>query len=783
MPSAGLGKLARETAPGGYIRTHSYDSLGRPVQTTDTIASQPYTLSTAYDAFSRVSQTTYPTGFAVKNVYSSRGDRLEVRDAANDTVFWRAGAQNARGQSTAFHLGNGLDTLKSYDAEGHPTLITTGFGTGSAVQHQRFAYDVHGNLKSREDFNQTPPSGTGHLVESFGYDALFRLKSASLTGIGARSYSYDALGNITNKTDVGHYTYGTGITGATQAGPHAVKTAGGVAYAYDANGNQTTTSDGRSIVYTSFNKAKTLANGGLSYTYAYGADHHRVRQSGPGHTTVYLNPRLDSGAHFEEETRNGQVEAKHYIYGDSGVVAVYTRSHPVSQPTNLTTTTRYLHTDHLGSIVAITDEAGQTREQFGYSPFGARRQVNGSDPTGLLTSSITHHGYTGHEMLDRFGLIHANARLYDPRLGRFLNADPTIQFPANLQSYNRYSYVQNNPLSFTDPSGLGFFKKFKKFFKKLFKNKLFRLAVAIVAAAVIGPLAAGYVGLLTGSPTLAALAGGFAGGFALGGITSGSFKGALIGGLMGAAFAFVGHAPILNSISSTRSGGVILHGLVGGGFARAQGGSFQSGFLSAAVAKFSRPFTRTGNPVGNAVAAAVTGGTASVLGGGKFANGATTGAFSYLFNDALADSYAKNPRTAAAAAELRRVQALSDKQFAQEQFFDLLGEPGFTQGLTLGEVIDQFDSLVVNSADLIGNARQLQALSLQNIIADGLSTTITSSVSSAADQATRIIRSPSPSGISRTFSRFFAGSAAGMIRNQNASPIVSCGLRSCAVGQ
>jgi len=63
-----------------------------------------------------------------------------------------------------FHLGNGLDTLKSYDAEGHPALITTGFGTGSAVQHQGFAYDVHGNLKSREDFNQTPPSGTGNTA-------------------------------------------------------------------------------------------------------------------------------------------------------------------------------------------------------------------------------------------------------------------------------------------------------------------------------------------------------------------------------------------------------------------------------------------------------------------------------------------------------------------------------------------------------------------------------------------------------------------------------------------
>jgi len=277
------------------------------------------------------------------------------------------------------------------------------------------------------------------------------------------------------------------------------------------------------------------------------------------------------------------------------------------------------------------------------------------------------------------------------------------------------------------------------------------------------------------------VAGGFAGGFVAGAITTGSFRGALIGGLMGAAFAFVGHAAVLGSFRGAPGGGIILHGLVGGGFASAQGGSFQSGFLSAASAKAIAPFGMTGNPIRNAVAGAVAGGIGAELGGGKFANGATTGAFSYLFNDALSDSYAKNPRTAAAAAELRRVQGLSNNQFAQEQFFGLLGEPGFTQGLALGQVIDQFDSLVVNSAGLIRNFRFQQELSLRNIVADGLSATITSSVASAASQAVNIIRSPSPSGVVRTFSRFFSGSAAGMIRNQNASPIVSCGLRSCTV--
>jgi RHS repeat-associated protein len=56
-------------------------------------------------------------------------------------------------------------------------------------------------------------------------------------------------------------------------------------------------------------------------------------------------------------------------------------------------------------------------------------------------------------MLDNLNLTHMNGRVYDQMLGKFLSADPFIPEPLNTQSYNRYSYVFNNPLSFTDPSG------------------------------------------------------------------------------------------------------------------------------------------------------------------------------------------------------------------------------------------------------------------------------------------------------------------------------------------
>jgi RHS repeat-associated protein len=60
-------------------------------------------------------------------------------------------------------------------------------------------------------------------------------------------------------------------------------------------------------------------------------------------------------------------------------------------------------------------------------------------------------GYTGHEMLNEVGLIHMNARLYDPFIARMLSPDNVISAPGYSQNYNRYSYAYNNPLKYIDP--------------------------------------------------------------------------------------------------------------------------------------------------------------------------------------------------------------------------------------------------------------------------------------------------------------------------------------------
>jgi len=119
---------------------------------------------------------------------------------------------------------------------------------------------------------------------------------------------------------------------------------------------------------------------------------------------------------------------------------------------------RYFLTDHLGSTLAEMDQAQAVLQRMSYDAWGRRRNADGSDDGGpqwgSLKNAQDHSGYTGHEHLDQLGLVNMNARMYDPLLGRHTSADPTVPDPANAQAFNRYSYVLNNALVFTDPTGL-----------------------------------------------------------------------------------------------------------------------------------------------------------------------------------------------------------------------------------------------------------------------------------------------------------------------------------------
>ncbi|MBL8099772.1 MAG: hypothetical protein JNK81_11360 [Anaerolineales bacterium] len=109
---------------------------------------------------------------------------------------------------------------------------------------------------------------------------------------------------------------------------------------------------------------------------------------------------------------------------------------------------KYLLTDHLGSVVVITDDEGDLISQQRYLPFGGVRTI----PNSPITN--TDYGYTGQRNLDEdLGLMDYKARFYSPVLNRFIQPDTIIPSLYSPQTLNRFSYVGNNPINFNDPTG------------------------------------------------------------------------------------------------------------------------------------------------------------------------------------------------------------------------------------------------------------------------------------------------------------------------------------------
>ncbi len=435
----GLGKMARVDGVGGYFKVYAYDSLSRLTSSTTTINGQALTQSVTYGNISRPSTRTYPTGFKTQNVYNAQGYLSQIKNVATNKVYWKALTMNARGQLIEHVLGNNVTTSTAYDdSTGRVNGITSGNGN---VQNLIYTFDSIGNLTERKDTKQ-------NINETFTYDNLNRLTSNTVTGStnSTKNIQYDIIGNITSKTDVGTYLYQKTNAGLNAVTKVTSSTGQVTNYTYDANGNMTS-GDGRTLTYSSFNKPLTIAKGGTTNTYAYDASRMRLSKNSVKGTdttnTLYLGKSYERVTISTSSTN--VTEHKHYIPAN-GTTIIYTSR------TNNINDTRYLHKDHIGSTDAITNEQGQVVERASFNAWGERRLSNWTGSPSVILS-LTTRGFTGHEMDDGVGLINMNARMYDAKLGRFLQPDTYIQFPETTQGFNRYSYVNNNPLSYTDPTG------------------------------------------------------------------------------------------------------------------------------------------------------------------------------------------------------------------------------------------------------------------------------------------------------------------------------------------
>lgn len=305
-----------------------------------------------------------------------------------------------------------------------------------------------------------------------------------------------------------------------------------------------------------------------------------------------------------------------------------------NNPLKAASTLSYFHHDHLGSIAAISNAQGAVVERLAFDPWGKRRNANGlPDPADSLAGSYTDRGFTMHEHLDEVGVTHMNGRIDDPLIGRFMSADPFIQAPDNLQSYNRYAYVMNNPLNLTDPSGYFSWRKavgIASFGILGSNSKTVRTLITIAACIAGGPQACG---LATGLNS-------YVSGASLGQ----SIKAGVISWATAEGFKWAGTTGPAGVDQTTLAGAkaaaisferYAAHALVGCVSTVANGGGCGQGAASAVFGKFATNAIG-GTPgqfdVYQAAATIVAGGVGSVIAGGKFENGATTAAYGYLFN-------------------------------------------------------------------------------------------------------------------------------------------------------
>ena len=522
---------------------------------------------------------------------------------------------DARGKVIQSQQGSGVTSNKSYnDATGLLEQVNSYKILTPNIQNLNYQWDTLGNLEHRSD-----QSGDKNLTEEFTYDNMNRLKTAKI-GSNEQTVTYDKIGNIESKTGVGEYKYADGSPHRLATTTHNSVT---TEYTYDANGNNISSTDGRELTYSAFDKVVNITKGDNQVTFDYGPDRSRFKRvdtlkkdsTAEIKTTYYLG-----GVEIVDYVGGGKDGQREYIRRLGSAIETLTYPKRRDGDTSPTETTHYLLHDHLGSLDLITDAKGNVVQHHSFDAWGKRRDARDLDAilasvladsstnsiytnfdSARALNSITTRGFTGHEMVDAVGIIHMNGRIYDPTLGRFLQADPFVPSAYDTQSFNRYAYVRNNPLNATDPSG--------------YFDIITYIVMAVVAWAV-GDIVT-TIGMKNGWST------------------------DLIRVVSFVATCWIGDCFDLTdigaSMASIMSSDGLMMAVVGGVTSVLGGGKFGHGFITAGISAGGANPDSGGGGDGGAGAGSISGfltsvavgGTISKLTGGKFANGAASGAFSY----------------------------------------------------------------------------------------------------------------------------------------------------------
>lgn len=440
------------TNPLGQVDTYTYDAAHNLASATDRKGQKTQYTN---DALDRVTRIAYADGSIVTIDYD-RGNRpVRIADSVNGAVtrnyddFDRVTQEStARGNVAYTYYANGL--RKTMTVSGQPTLSynydtgdrlvridqAAGAANNNVAQSISFAYDAN-NRRTRTTY-------ANGVTRDNSYDDAGQLTAIVYTKadggpIGDLRYQYDAGGRrIAAGGSLARTALPDDVAGATVDAANRLTAFGAQTLSYDANGNLT--GDGtRSYVWNARNQLVQIkdAGGAVSASFGYDALGRRHSKTVNGVASGYLYDGVNivqelSGVNADN-TNPANVRANYLSGGVDEVFAQWSGSGAAAK------TTTYL-SDALGSVIRLTDGAGNKIVDYTYDPYGA---------TTADAAVANPFQYTGREN-DGNGLYYYRARYYAPGLGRFISSDPI----GLLGGINTYAYVGGDPVSFTDPTGL-----------------------------------------------------------------------------------------------------------------------------------------------------------------------------------------------------------------------------------------------------------------------------------------------------------------------------------------
>jgi RHS repeat-associated protein len=470
-----IGRLSRVVFSEGTIR-YDYDPEGYMTAaevTLNGVGAQTFTF--AHDALGRERLRVLPNGQRIE--WSYEGTRPSairygptapaMRTVFDFAEYWPHGGLKRRfvwppASATP------VETVFNFDADLRPDTFTT-TRSGVKLQDLRHTFDPIGNLLTITD-NRPSTTFLGRNTsetQTFVYDSASRLKTA--TGVyGSAAYGYDALGNMTSKEGVAiRYVTNCGVGikcidgnltaqwrahfdlagRRTRFDHNAVATR--YDYLYDEvdrlmaiNVNNVPTTDFAYLGKQRFRKTHTKSGKTTTtYYFPWGYEMRKAHES-PGQWSTSF--RIDDGFGSHVTITGGVQLPQQPGATDVARVTSGYNGDTLRGPTYGT----WIHLgNHLGSnSVGLKDDGTTVTRQL-YRPFGDLWR-NNSAGFDLDTPK-----YTGQELDEETGIYSYDARYYDPLTGRFLTADDHLVVSSVVVGYNRYAYVLDNPLRYTDPTG------------------------------------------------------------------------------------------------------------------------------------------------------------------------------------------------------------------------------------------------------------------------------------------------------------------------------------------